>query len=303
MGETVVLVQGGKLAGDGGAVLGRARDEVPDRRGFDGLADVDAVDGEGQVGLAAAGGLEHGFGLRDGGVEVRELGLPVPALVVEEMGELDEFRIAGAVVEPENAEDVILPAKFAPVAQGARGQGGELEMEVTGHEREDAGVTGGFVVLGEYLEHDHAGPPIDGGFDGTGGARLGSGQGTELAAVGAIRLLVGEGPLDEPLRLGFERGVVELYGEGVKAVDIVRAALEGLAGAAEPSAGRADVGPDLVEVAGEAVGLNLELGAEPAGGADGSEWEKVEGIGGEWGAVGSRRDRSRCAGGEGCPGF
>ena len=70
--------------------------------------------------------------------------------------------------------------------------------------------------------------------------------------------LVRECPIDIALRLGLEAGVVEQVGEREKAVEEVRAALPGLAGAAEPAAVGADVGPGFVEVAAESVGLNLE---------------------------------------------
>jgi hypothetical protein len=32
--------------------------------------------------------------------------------------------------------------------------------EIAGEDGEDAGVAGGFVILGEDFEHDHAGPPV-----------------------------------------------------------------------------------------------------------------------------------------------
>ena len=120
------------------------------------------------------------------------------------------------------------------------------------------------MILGEDFEHDHAGPPVV----------VGSG------AEAAVGLLGGEGPVEEFLGFGFEAGVVELPGEGDEAVEEVGASLPGFAGAAEPAAVGANVGPGLVEMPAEAVGLDLELGEEPAGGADGAEGEGVEGVGG-----------------------
>ena len=86
------------------------------------LAVVDAVGGEREVFEAAAFvELDELGGDGLGELEVGVLRNPVVALLVEQAGEIEEVRIAGAVVEPEDGERFILPAELAPVAQRARG--------------------------------------------------------------------------------------------------------------------------------------------------------------------------------------
>ena len=140
VGKAVLGVEGGEQLVDGEAVGWLAGEDRPDGGGLDGLAVVDAVGGEGEVGEAAFGEVEL-FGGHAGGVaEVGEVCLPVEALGVEEADESEERGVAGAVVEPEGGEGVVLPAELAPVLQRARGEGGELVGEVLGEEGEDAGV-------------------------------------------------------------------------------------------------------------------------------------------------------------------
>ena len=75
--------------------------------------------------------------------------------------------------------------------------------EVTVDEGKYARVASDFMILGEGLEHDDAGPPVV------------IGRGADRAVGG----LVGEGPVEELLRNGFEAGVVEEPGEGNEAVE------------------------------------------------------------------------------------
>jgi hypothetical protein len=204
--------------------------------------------------------------------EVGGLGDPVVSLQVKEADEIKKVRLARAVVEAEHGEGFVLPAELSPVAERAGGERGELVAEVLVHEREDARVLiplsgGGLVVLSEGFEDDDTRPPVVIG----GGADHAAG------------LLVGEGPVDVLLGFGFEAGVVEEPGEGDEAVEEVRAALPGLAGAAEPAGVGADVCPGFVEMAGEAVGLDAELVSEPACGLDRAEREEGEGAGMERG--------------------
>ena len=49
---------------------------------------------------------------------------------VQQAREVEQIRRAGAVVEPDDAQQLILPAEFAPVAQRALRQFGELIAEV-----------------------------------------------------------------------------------------------------------------------------------------------------------------------------
>ena len=94
----------------------------------------------------------------------------------------------------------------------------------------------------------------------------------------AVGLLVIEDEVDRLLDLGLERGVVEQIGQGNEAVEPVRDALPALGLAAEPGA-VLDVGPELVEVSAQAVGLDAELILEPAGRLDASQGQGLEGPG------------------------
>jgi hypothetical protein len=48
--------------------------------------------------------------------------IDIVAQLLQHVRQVEKLGRVGAVEEPENAEQVILPAEFAPVAQGARGQ-------------------------------------------------------------------------------------------------------------------------------------------------------------------------------------
>ena len=86
-----------------------------------------------------------------------------------------------------------------------------------------------------------------------------------------------ERPVDVFLRFGFETSVVEQVGERDETIEEVWAAFPGFSGATEPAAVGADVGPGFVEVSAEAVGLNLQLIAKPAGWANCAERERIKG--------------------------
>ncbi len=64
--------------------------------------------------------------MRLGVFEVGELRQPVVALLMEQPDEIEQSCVAGAVVEPDDGERVVLPAELSPVAQRSRGQRFEL---------------------------------------------------------------------------------------------------------------------------------------------------------------------------------
>ena len=190
--------------------------------------------------------------MRLGVLEIGVLRLPVVALLVKQTDEIEQLRVAGAVVEPDGGEGVVLPAEFSPVAQRARGQRFELMGEVASQDGDDARIACGFLILLEGLEHDHARPPI-------------------VIACGpdhAVRGLVGQRPVDVFLRLGLETSVVEQLGEWDEAIEEVWPAFPGFSGATEPAAVGADVGPGFVEVSAEASrpGFAVARAASPLGG-------------------------------------
>jgi hypothetical protein len=154
----------------------------------------------------------------------------------------------------------------------------DLVTEVTLHQGHDARVAGGLLVLGKHLEHDEVGPPVlvFGG------------------AEGAVRALVLHRPLHPLLHLGDEPRVVERIGERHEAVQVVRTALPAFAGAAQPAAFRTEVRPELVQVAAQSAGLDLQLPLEPAAGLDrterqgpvGERFDRLDGEGGRQGEDG-----------------
>ena len=80
--------------------------------------------------------------------------------------------------------------------------------------------------------------------------------------------LVVECPIEEPLRLGFEARIVKKPGQRNQPIEIIRPPFERFALSTQPAAIGADVGPGLVQMAAEAVGLNAKLTLKPAGGAN-----------------------------------
>ena len=149
-----------------------------------------------------------------------------------------------------------------PLFEGLGGEHFELIGEVFFERGDHARISGCFLILREHLEYDHSRPPSVVG-------------GRAEETVGA---LVAEGPVHPEFYFCDEALVVEFVGEWDEAVEKVWSTLPAFAVAAEPAAVWADVGPEFVEVAGESVGLDFELVAEPAGWFDGGQGERVEGL-------------------------
>ena len=148
VGEAVVFVERGKHLGDAAAVGFAAGDDGPDGRGLDGLAVVDAVGGERSIAEAVVfAKLDEVGGDALRVLEVGEVGLPVEALLVQEAGKVEQLGVAGAVVQPEDDEGVILPAELAPVAQGA---GGEARRAGGRSSADRTGMTRGSPVASSY---------------------------------------------------------------------------------------------------------------------------------------------------------
>ena len=104
------------------------------------------------------------------------------------------------------------------------------------------------------------------------------------------------------LRLRDQALVVQQIGERHEAVEEVGAALPALARAAEPAAVRTDIGPELVEMSGQALGLDLQLTPQPARGPDGAQRERHECFGMQRLTALDRRCRRRLRGGFRCCG-
>src|SRR6185437_14906100 len=97
------------------AVDGRAGNEGPYRSRLERLSIVHAMGSKREV-LEPAALVEldelRGDLLLE--LEVGVLREPVVALLVEQAGEIEQVRIAGAVIKPEDGEGFVLPAELAP---------------------------------------------------------------------------------------------------------------------------------------------------------------------------------------------
>ena len=85
--------------------------------------------------------------------------------------------------------------------------------------------------------------------------------------------------------LGDQFRVFEQVREGDEPVEVIGTALPAFAAAAEPGRVRADVGPEFIEVAGNALSLDPKLLAKPAFRLHGAEGQQVEGARRQRGAV------------------
>jgi len=242
IGQAVVVIEFGQLMQEGLPVFIFTAHDSPHWRGFKGHRIVDAVCGECCVAEPLVF-VEPDEFPRDAldVFEIGEFSLPVVSLLMEKLCQFDELGIASAVVEPEHAQDFVMPAELAPVAQRARGQLRKLICKVALHDGDNALVARRFLILGKRFEHDHARPPVV----------------VRVRADHAVGLLIVECPVDVFLRFGFETRVVKQICERHKAINEVGTAFPGFAGAAEPARVRTYVCPGFVEVPAETVGLNL----------------------------------------------
>ncbi len=220
---------------------------------------------EGQVARASAslegdGRVLHGLRNVDGvvgavvplgGLEGPEEAEPVVRLLAKPVAELEQERLAGAVVEPVKDLDLIRRARLGPLAQGPRGQVGLEVAGVAGEGLDRARVARGPVVVAQDPACDHARPPV-----GVGGR----------ADLPVLALVVQE-PLDPGAGLSPE----PLVGEAHEPAEVVGPLLPVLAGPAAPGALGSEVGKNLLGMAGQAVRLTLELAGQPAAGPDRAE--------------------------------
>jgi len=261
-------------------VLGVAGGLVADDGQLEALAHVHAVAVHPVLAGLVGGGPHHP-------VAPAEKGRPRRGLLVQQVAQRQQRRVAGPVIQPVHAHQVVAAAglaPLAPLAQRAGFQAGQLVVEIPGHERNHPRVARGLVVLLQHLEHHHARPPVFGLLadrDRRAGRALGLGQGPEVA-VGA---LVGQGPVHVFLHLGRERGVAEQVGQRHGPVEPIRRFLPAVAGPAEPAVIVFQLGVILVEAAGDAVAHHHQLLLQPALRLDGPQGHfQVLGRG-EWGPV------------------
>ena len=191
-----------------------------------------------------------------------ELRSPSVALVVQQLCCVQQVALSSPVVQPGNAENLVLPSISAPRFERALRQLPALIGKVTIHHRNDARIAGSFVILGENLQHHHSRPPVV--------VSLGANH------PGCSRIV--QSPVNVLLRFGFESGVIEQVGERNEAIQKIRSSLPGFARAAEPATVRADVRPRFIQVSPKAVCLDLQLPPKPSGRTNLPKRQKIEGI-------------------------
>ena len=213
-------------------------------------------------------------------LERREVPSPVGALVVQRARERQQPRVACPVVKPDDRQQLVGPAIDGPLMQRPLASLVQVIGEVLRQRGDDARIAGGVGVLRQHLQHHHRRPPV----------------GVRRRPERAGRRLVRQRPLDVLVCLGNEGVILQQVSERQQSVEIVRAPLPAFARAAEPSAVRADIRPDLVEMSRQAAGLNLQLTPEPALRPDGAKRQQRERARLKWRAVpddASRRRRHR----------
>ncbi len=205
----------------------------------------------------------------------RDIPRPVRGALVVHAGEVEEPALAGPVVEPVDAVEVVGGPPLLPAAGVDRveGQGG-LPLEVARHQVEDAAVAGRLEVGPQRVEHHHVGPEVE-----DPRARLGVGE-VGAAAEVAARLLRPHHRLEPALRLVEDPPVAGQVAEVDEALQPVRHLFP--AEAALALRVRPGVAVELAEAAElrqaarEALGHEVELRLQPALGLHAAERELHE---------------------------
>ena len=227
----------------------------PDHRLLEALGQVYSV-------YAALGGEHFTF---------EEFSRIVDSLPVKQLCKVQQPRLAGLAVIPQKHVQVVALAEFRPVGplvDWLYRKRIQLIAEIAVEYVQHPAVFRSVVILLQYLEGHHLGPPVE---------RLAPLE-TFYIRITFVRseVAVGFGAVEHPvhpfLRFRLEGIVVQDIGEGEKTVHPVGAAFPAVAGASEPSVVRPEhLGISLVQVGGDAVPLADEHLFEPALRADGPE--------------------------------
>ena len=195
----------------------------------------------------------------------------VNRLVMNELCKFQKILLSSYVVEPVQHLKIVRRPPFSPVAPVSQRRGGQIGFliaEVAVEHLEHAPVTAGLVVLLQYLEGHHLGPPVP-GFPAL--------QALDVRMVGAIaEIALGGGGayhrLGPAQRFGNQRLIVQQISQGQQAVDPVGAALPGVPVAAYPGIVVPDnLGIQFIQMPGGAGGLPLQLLQKPALGLYGTQ--------------------------------
>ena len=203
------------------------------------------------------------------------VGRPVGRIGGDLLREGEPLRLARPAVEPEHRVDLVPAAGAGPAALLLERDGLQLRGlvgVVLREERRHARVARGVRPIAQVPLRDHVRPPV-----------------VLAGAEVAVRPLGREGRVDPALRLLLERRVVEREREGDEAARVVGTSLPGelapAAGVRHPVR-LADVGIELLGVAGEAVALPLQRLLQVAFGADRAGRQALHRGGTEAGAPG-----------------
>ncbi|OQA43994.1 MAG: hypothetical protein BWY52_01718 [Chloroflexi bacterium ADurb.Bin325] len=250
--HAVMAIQPGDDVVGRAAVALLAADPPPERGAFGGHRVVDDVARE----------VPAPFLRRLRQRPARKEGGPVEPLRVQLDGQVVQPRLARPLIEPVDADQRLEPAELAPVEE-RRAVDHPVDAAQGPLQRDGrARVARGVGILHEHLERQQLRPQVVAGLDGLSRAR------DHLSRPQpAVRGLVFDDVADVAAHLVLERRVVEEERQRHEAVQPVGRALPAFGVAAEPAAAL-DVGPEFVEVAADAVGLDAQLAGQPARGPD-----------------------------------
>jgi hypothetical protein len=156
--------------------------------------------------------------------------------------------VTGSVIEPDRNQSVILATKLTPVAQRALGKRGQLIGELARQHGNHSWIAGRFLILRQRLQHYHAWPPVV----------------VAARADHFVACLVRQSPLGELLCFGLQAIVVQQIGERNKPVKEIGTTFPGLTGSTKSAAICAHIDPRLIEVATQAICLDLQLLLQPS---------------------------------------
>ena len=208
------------------------------------------------------------------GPACEELG-PVEALGVQLHRQLQQPRFLCAFVEPVDGDQRLEPAELSPVeerpAVDVAVDQAQAALDRVHDALTDALGVGDIVHLHQHLEGQEQGPDIECGL-------LGFVDEGLARAQPAVLFLVLQDVVDVARDLLDEHFVIQQVGQWDHAVQPVGGALPAFLLAAEPAA-LLDVGPELVQMAAQTVGLQAKLVVQPTQRADRAQRQRREGEG------------------------
>ena len=209
--------------------------------------------------------------------EILEVAIPVVTLGVQRAGKIEQGSVPVAVVQPENAQQLVAPTIHCPVLERMACELSGLVPEIALHDGDHPRIRGRLMILRERLEHDHVRPPI----------RI------ALGSYRPVRSLIFQRPAGPLSYLGKKFRILQEKRKGHEPVEIVGTALPALARASQPAAVRSQVGPEFIEMAGQPRCLDFQLAAQPSPGFDRTQRQKIKRIGCQRSAVFEDRRRVR----------